>query len=178
MAQLAAVITLFVFVALSRGTLSILSPIMEAQAQERKRRESADHPSTTTTTTSTTTLPIAPKPLSSPTPPLPEKKENTTLNDIPTISSPSVDEEEEERRRIRQVATISAAEDHHRRSFSEGGEGAPLMRSWSDMGVSSAESFSPTTEESRDELSDLLQRRKPSCNDAVVPQHDDDLDTR
>lgn len=175
MAQLAVVITLFVFVALSRGTLSILSPIMEAQAQERKRRESADHPTTTTTTTANT-LPIAPKPASpSPTPPLPEKKENLTLNDIPTISSPSVDEEEEERRRIRQVATHSAAEDHHRRSFSEGGEGGTLMRSWSDMGVSSAESFSPTTEESRDELSELL-RRKPS-NDAVVPQHDD-LDTR
>ncbi|KAI8150382.1 UNC-like C-terminal-domain-containing protein [Fennellomyces sp. T-0311] len=42
MAQLVIVIMLFVFVALSRGTLSILSPIMEAQARERKRRESAD----------------------------------------------------------------------------------------------------------------------------------------
>ncbi|KAI9248786.1 UNC-like C-terminal-domain-containing protein [Phascolomyces articulosus] len=42
MAQLVIVVMLFVFVALSRGTLSILSPIMEAQAQERKRRESAD----------------------------------------------------------------------------------------------------------------------------------------
>ncbi|KAI7880455.1 hypothetical protein K492DRAFT_187885 [Lichtheimia hyalospora FSU 10163] len=182
MAQLAVVITLFVFVALSRGTLSILSPIMEAQAQERKRRESADHPTTTTstiTTTTTTTTPIAPKP-SSPTttPPLPEKKENTALNnEIPVISSPSVDEEEEEHRRIRHMATITAAEDHHRRSLSEGGDSAPLMRSWSDMGVSSAESFSPTTEESRDEISELLQRqRKPSNDDAVVPQRD--LDTR
>lgn len=42
MAQLVVVITLFVFMALSRGNLSILSPIMEAQAQERKRRESFD----------------------------------------------------------------------------------------------------------------------------------------
>lgn len=167
MAQLAVVITMFVFVALSRGTLSILSPIMEAQAQERKRRESSDHPTVPPTTS---TAPIAPKP-TSPTSSLPEKKQ-----DIPVISSPSVNEEEEERRRIRQVATMSAAEEHHRRSMSEGGDSAPLMRSWSDMGISSAESFSPTTEESRDELSDLLrQRRKPS-NDAVVPQHD--LDTR
>ncbi|ORY89541.1 UNC-like C-terminal-domain-containing protein [Syncephalastrum racemosum] len=44
MAQLVIVLLLFVFVALSRGTLSILSPIMEAQARERKRRESATEP--------------------------------------------------------------------------------------------------------------------------------------
>lgn len=44
MAQLVMVLLLFVFVALSRGTLSILSPILEAQARERKRRESASEP--------------------------------------------------------------------------------------------------------------------------------------
>lgn len=41
MAQLVVVIALFVFMALSRGTISILSPILEAQAKERKRRETA-----------------------------------------------------------------------------------------------------------------------------------------
>ncbi|KAI8342865.1 hypothetical protein BC941DRAFT_413270 [Chlamydoabsidia padenii] len=40
MAQLAIVVTLFVFLALSRGTMSTLSPVMIAQAEERKRRES------------------------------------------------------------------------------------------------------------------------------------------
>ncbi|SAM09125.1 hypothetical protein [Absidia glauca] len=40
MAQLAIVVTLFVFLALSRGTMSTLSPVMMAQAEERKRRQS------------------------------------------------------------------------------------------------------------------------------------------
>ncbi|KAI9496256.1 UNC-like C-terminal-domain-containing protein [Zychaea mexicana] len=60
MAQLVIVVMLFVFVALSRGTLSILSPIMEAQAQERKRRESAD---------AQAILETAPSPRKTPTPP-------------------------------------------------------------------------------------------------------------
>ncbi|CAO3587386.1 unnamed protein product [Absidia cylindrospora] len=40
MAQLTIVVTLFVFLALSRGTMSTLSPVMIAQAEERKRRQS------------------------------------------------------------------------------------------------------------------------------------------
>ncbi|CAO3618595.1 unnamed protein product [Cunninghamella echinulata] len=40
MMQLIVVISLFVFLALSRGTLNTLSPVMVAQAEERKRRES------------------------------------------------------------------------------------------------------------------------------------------
>ncbi|KAI8384291.1 UNC-like C-terminal-domain-containing protein [Radiomyces spectabilis] len=40
--QLVIVISLFVFMALSRGTFNTLSPIMVAQAEERKRRASAD----------------------------------------------------------------------------------------------------------------------------------------
>ena len=72
MAQLVIVVMLFVFVALSRGTLSILSPIMEAQAQERKRRESADAqallevaPSPTKKTPSPPVLAITPESLPS-----------------------------------------------------------------------------------------------------------------
>lgn len=38
-------ITLFVFMALSRGTFSTLSPVMAAQQEERKRRESIDQSS-------------------------------------------------------------------------------------------------------------------------------------
>ncbi|KAI8049325.1 UNC-like C-terminal-domain-containing protein [Thamnidium elegans] len=43
--QLVIMITLFVFMALSRGTFSTLSPVMAAQQEERKRRESIDHSS-------------------------------------------------------------------------------------------------------------------------------------
>lgn len=43
--QLVIMITLFVFMALSRGTFSTLSPVMAAQQVERKRRESIDHSS-------------------------------------------------------------------------------------------------------------------------------------
>lgn len=45
MSQLVIMITLFVFMALSRGTFSTLSPVMAAQQVERKRRESIDHSS-------------------------------------------------------------------------------------------------------------------------------------
>lgn len=41
-------ITLFVFMALSRGTFSALSPVMAAQQEERKRRESIDQSSALT----------------------------------------------------------------------------------------------------------------------------------
>lgn len=44
--QLVIMITLFVFMALSRGTFSTLSPVMAAQQEERKRRESIDQSST------------------------------------------------------------------------------------------------------------------------------------
>ncbi|KAI9322286.1 UNC-like C-terminal-domain-containing protein [Dichotomocladium elegans] len=86
MAQLVVVLTLFVFVALSRGTLSILSPIMEAQAQERKRRESAD----------------AVAPASSPSP-LPLVKSSREIHPAITATmesspvSPPTDEEDDER---------------------------------------------------------------------------------
>ncbi|KAG1103759.1 hypothetical protein G6F42_017183 [Rhizopus arrhizus] len=43
--QLVIMITLFVFMALSRGTFSTLSPVMAAQQEERKRRESIDQSS-------------------------------------------------------------------------------------------------------------------------------------
>jgi hypothetical protein len=43
--QLVIMITLFVFMALSRGTFSTLSPVMAAQQVERKRRESIDQSS-------------------------------------------------------------------------------------------------------------------------------------
>ncbi|KAI8976075.1 hypothetical protein BDB01DRAFT_804420, partial [Pilobolus umbonatus] len=43
--QLILIIGLFVFMSLSRGTFSILSPVMAAQQEERKRRESADNTS-------------------------------------------------------------------------------------------------------------------------------------
>ncbi|KAL9546876.1 hypothetical protein MBANPS3_006439 [Mucor bainieri] len=43
--QLVIMVTLFVFMALSRGTFSTLSPVMAAQQEERKRRESIDQSS-------------------------------------------------------------------------------------------------------------------------------------
>ncbi|KAI8979672.1 hypothetical protein BDF20DRAFT_524389 [Mycotypha africana] len=44
--QLVIMVSLFVFMALSRGTFSPLSPVMAAQQEERKRRESIDLSST------------------------------------------------------------------------------------------------------------------------------------